>query len=531
MQLPVSWHDFTPTPRFQNPYVFDLTQAGRAVFTATDLIAGHKYTINALAAEKVFYSLPGRSYPASPGEEVTHTFTAETAEVEVIMTGPASLTLQKFTLTDHAQINAEPHPAQVLGLFAYLPVKGLGAFYLGTSRLNVDALDRPAAGGDTFILDRSRLNQGRLQAPVRTVAWQNIISPVTNIETSRGNDAAGPVRKARAGTMEVTAAGGLDPRVTGMRQGTPIRLVHWPTRQAIFTGEVINLKYDPARPGSAVPYHVKITAADAVAELANITRYGAIGPYQGRNGAELFPDRTRRLMGSARGRQYWINGTSQIELAPTTWETSLANYLDALTASVGGFWRVDRDGRLLISAEPELRDPFPFHLTDEAETDPDAHVWSYTQAATGWEISTAVTDIEANNHSARWDTERLEWEQTDQTVSHSRSDVPYRGARASLDLMLYRQDQISGVLAALIRQAEQVPPPAEITLLASTKTRTSHKGALMAAAVMLETMLTARVTARGETMRGLIVGIKHRITPYRWEIALELTQPMKGQIR
>ena len=53
----------------------------------------------------------------------------------------------------------------------------------------------------------------------------------------------------------------------------------------------------------------------------------------------------------------------------------------------------------------------------------------------------------------------------------------------------------------------------------------------MAAAVMLETMLTARVTARGETMRGLIVGIKHRITPYRWEIALELTQPMKGQIR
>lgn len=500
---------------------------GIAQCQVTNLAPGHhisvRMTVNARPQDRQWVATIGRSAFTRTGT-TTATLTADhqvtDGTLTITLAGIQRATIQQITLTDHTRLPDRPHPAHVLSLQAYYPLQDLTGLRWDTSRWDRAAwtTGKPAPG--ILLWDRGQWDIDRWDQAPTTTAWQEILPPCTALALTRGITADGPIKTAHVGTLTITAPDALDPRATGLTYGTPIRLIHWPTRQAVFTGMLTDMQVKPTPPGTRHEYVTTLMASDHVATLASITRYGARS--ENTSGTETWTQRVDRLMKSAPGVPYQIGARSHTQMCPTVWETSLANHLDALVASVGGSWHVSRDGQMIItSAYPQMASTLT--ITDEHDSQPENGTWSMTALDIAWRASETISSITTTNHGAALDPDRNEWQADDQTItiSDGSTAAAWQGSDATVDMTL-----ASGVADAtrlLLRQATDLPTPRQITIRPAHTTGPAHAGQLMSQAAALDPLTTITITMRGESYLCSTAQISHDITPKSWRTKITLT--------
>lgn len=445
------------------------------------------------------------------------------AGLEIEVTGPESGIVERLEITDNTPMLENPRPCDVLSLQAYYPLQGLDGLRWNQSRWNRDAWTRGAEN-----LRYLRWNEGIWNARAwlgdgngSSEAWQDITGPCTEIAVTRGVNATGPALTGTVGTLTARAINALAPRTTGMSHGTPIRLIHWPTRELVYSGYLTDLQIAPRKPGERISYEVNLTASDSVARLAATTRYGAKA--ETGDGSENWFLRLDRIIKSCKGLVYSLDDMlTTVTVPPTVWETSLAKHLDALTSSVLGSWSVARNGWVLIRTKrptiPVLR------LTDAVTSDPARRVLSYTGVGVSWSASDAIAHVTLHNHAARWDAEHSEWEadDSDVTVDEPTAAAVWGGTSVQLDVTLPAA-KLEETARRYLAATAADPTPNAVTLRPAHETGPANRGPYMALASTIDPVSAVAVEYRGERVAALIAQVSHTITPTSWTTQLALT--------
>jgi len=445
------------------------------------------------------------------------------AGLEIEVTGPESGIVERLEITDNTPMPENPRPCDVLSLQAYYPLQGLDGLRWNQSRWNRDAWTRGAEN-----LRYMRWNEGIWNARAwlgdgngSSEAWQDITGPCTEIAVTRGVNATGPALTGAVGTLTARAINALAPRTTGMSHGTPIRLIHWPTRELVYSGYLTDLHIAPRKPGERIIYEVNLTASDSVARLAATTRYGAKA--ETGDGSENWFLRLDRIIKSCKGLVYSLDDMlTTVTVPPTVWETSLAKHLDALTSSVLGSWSVARNGWVLIRTKrptiPVLR------LTDAVTSDPARRVLSYTGVGVSWSASDAIAHVTLHNHAARWDAEHSEWEadDSDVTVDEPTAAAVWGGTSVQLDVTLPAA-KLEETARRYLAATAADPTPNAVTLRPAHETGPANRGPYMALASTIDPVSAVAVEYRGERVAALIAQVSHTITPTSWTTQLSLT--------
>ena len=493
-----------------------------AVLTLENMAPGHKInvttTVTPTGSAPAVLTIEDEAFPLQPGVRryIAATVTAGDT-LEMTLAGCVAASFENLTFEDLTPTSANPLPAEVLSLQAFFPYVGIDGLRLDRSRWDRASFTRGRAPRGVLEFNRDAWDTRRFYSEEQTTGWQDITQPVTSMSLSRGVGATGPVMAAQVGTLTINAVDGLDPRALGLGYGTPIRLIHWPSRTPLFAGVLTNQQITHARPRSRHDYTVALTACDEVARLASITRYGARA--ETKDGSEAWSKRLERLLKSSPETRYVADSTSHALMCATVWETKLANHLDALCASVGGAWWVDRENIVHFTtrrppAWPEIL------FTDAADTDPYANTWSYSGADLSWDAGETIAHITATNHGAR--IEEGQWQADDRTVtvsSPTASEV-WRGIDAKIDTTL-----VTGVEDAarnLIRGATENPTPKTLTLYAAHPNGPKERGEHMRAFASLDPLTSAYTTSRGEHYPTVITRITHTLTPKTWKTTLTL---------
>nr|WP_300339908.1 hypothetical protein [Actinomyces sp.] len=464
--------------------------------------------------------IQGHAHVITPGRWVTVRQEVDTTRpVRVDVSGVASADVT-VTVTTPDTVPADPVPADVLALDAWLPVP-TAALRWDTGRWDRAAWQTTRAVPGTLVWDAGAWDATYWEDQTLTECWTPVLGPCTRLSASRGVDATGPVLAAQAGTLAVTATDDLSPRALGMAWGTPVRLYHWPTSTLIWSGWVTDLSTTPAKTGRG---STTVTASDAVARLVAVTRYGA-RPEGGRT--ETWRQRLARLMTSApSGLTYTVRSSSDAPVCPTVWETDLASHLDALVATTGGAWAVTRDGRVEVWAT--LPDQAPaLTLTDEPTTPgPGEEVVYYTAGPSTWRASTVIASVEATTHDAAPD-EQGQWRAADTTLTVTDPTVAAAWGGTSVRVDLMTPSDTASIQAAalrLLRRASAAPLLEQATYWpVSARTRASQQARAMAHAAALDPLTPATGVARGERTQALIARVIHDITPTTWRTDLDLT--------
>lgn len=460
--------------------------------------------------------IQGRAVPATVGTaKVVSTPIDPARAVEVIVpdahaiTGTIALNAHTATLPDH------PAPADVLDLEAWIETPN-DAMCWDTSRWDRTTWTRPIDDtATTLVWDTGAWDQKRWHSHLTTTTWTSIIGPATHITTRRGSTATGPVLKAEAGTLQITAGDALDPRRLSLTLGTPVRLYNWTTATPIWTGRVTDVKSTPRKGGGA---DVVITCADIIASLATTTRYGA-RPDGG--GLEPWRARLTRLMTTAPTVKTHLIGTSYTAVCPTVWETNLAAHLDALVATSGGAWAADRTGGITIWATLPTTPP-AYALTDQRTTTGPKPLY-YTAGPATWDTAAITARIDATTHPAAPD-ENGEWRAVDHkvTVTNQTTATAWGGTTATIDLITPAEDRATETAARrLLARAATTPIMTTARLTAAGPTTTDPT--LMTHLGALDPLTTLTATQTGDTTTVYIASITHDITPTTWETTLTLT--------
>lgn len=441
--------------------------------------------------------------------------------------GIRSGTVEILTISDETPIPANPRPCDVLSLQALYPLQGLDGLRWNQSRWNRESWTRGAENPTFLQWDLNRWNTRTwLSDASQTIAWQDITGPCTDITVTRGVASTGPALTAQVGTLTARVINGLAPRVTGMAHGTPIRLLHWPTREYIFTGYLTDLAISPHKPGARIAYETTLTASDNVARLASITRYGAKS--DDGDGSENWVLRIDRLTRTCRDLTYTLDTRAVAQsVPPIVWETNLAKQLDAAVSSVLGSWTVNRNGDVAIRTTrpriPTLR------FTDAAASAPATGIWSYTSVQVAWSAADAIAQITLKNHSAKWDSEQSEWraDDTEITVSDPTAATVWGGAAIQVDVTLPATD-LESVARRYLAAVRPDPTPSALTVQAAHTSGPAARAIHMSVAATFDPMTAARVEYRGEETTVLITQVTHLITPYSWKTQLQLTNNQEG---
>lgn len=441
--------------------------------------------------------------------------------------GIRSGTVEILTISDETPIPANPRPCDVLSLQALYPLQGLDGIRWNQSRWNRESWTRGAENPTFLQWGLNRWNTRTwLSDASQTIAWQDIIGPCTDITVTRGVASTGPALTAQVGTLTARAVNGLAPRVTGMAHGTPIRLLHWPTREYVFTGYLTDLAISPHKPGSRISYETTLTASDNVARLASITRYGAKS--DDGDGSENWVLRIDRLTRTCRDLTYTLDTRAVAQsVPPIVWETNLAKHLDAAVSSVLGSWTVNRNGEVAIRTTrpriPTLR------FTDAAASAPATGIWSYTSVQVAWSAAAAIAQITLKNHSAKWDSEQSEWraDDTEITVSDPTAAAVWGGVAIQVDVTLPATD-LESVARRYLTAVRPDPMPSALTVQAAHTSGPAARAIHMSVAATFDPMTAARVEYRGEETNVLITQVTHVITPYNWKTQLQLTNNQEG---
>ncbi|MDK9657918.1 hypothetical protein FAM15407_001496 [Propionibacterium freudenreichii] len=443
-----------------------------------------------------------------------------TRPVTVALTNAGTVSV-RITVTTTDTVPPNPRPADVLALDVWAPVP------TQAMRWDLDRWDRtvwqtPAVAAGTLVWDRGRWGQAAWWDTELDATWTPILGPATSVTCRRGIAATGPVLKAQAGTLTVTAGKDLDPRRLGITVGAPIRLYHWPTRTALWLGSVSDVTLTPDKDGTTT---VEISAADDVARLVAIKRSGA-RPDGG--GPETWADRLARLMGSAPDITATCPDPGGGLVCPTVWETSLAAHLDALVASSGGWWTGNRWGGITIAARLPTDAP-TMTLTDTLPGPGIGKTWAYTAGPSAWQASALISSITGTTHNAAPD-DKGEWRADDQaqTVTDHTTATAWTGTSATVDLLATSPADATAALTRLLARATDAPPLASATIRpVSRATKGSAQAGDMTAAAGIDPGQSAITVAAGEQGIAMIAAVAHTITPLTWTTDLTLTS--KGQ--
>lgn len=510
---------------------FQLTGASLEC-TIDHLAPGHHITV-ILAVSSTQTGTPviiragdqARRYPAARRYDYTVTITTGpslTLEVSGIRSG----VIERVDLIDLTPLAKFPVPRDVLSLQALYPMPGLHGLRWNQHRWNREAWTKGGERPDVLTWNRHAWDT-RAWENRETVTdyWQDIIAPVTDMSITRGVQATGPALAARVGTLTIRAVDALSPRATGIHHGTPVKLIHWPTRTPIYTGVITDLTVTPHKPGGRTKYEVEFTCSDTVARLAAITRYGAKA--DGGDGSETWSARLERLITSAPGLEYTIDTTNvPARACATVWETSLAKHIDALTASVVGSWSVTRTGVVSILVNRPTVPAITF--TDAADTDLSRGMWSYTAIADEWTASDSIAHVTITNHNAgRDDTGEWRAEDLEVTVSDPTAADVWGGTTISIDTTL-AGDVLEATARRYLTAANTEPSPSRITLAPAHKHGPDNRGALMQEAARLDPITAATVEFQGDSTPVLITQVTHKITPTMWTTTLDLAPNAKG---
>lgn len=481
---------------------------------------GHQLTVRATvrSAKKCAVTVAETYHliPANAPTTVEATFTCG-ASFEITIAGTNRVELENLTITDPVHIPAEPYPAHVLSLQAYFPlIAALGARF-DYSRFNRDAYSHGTPHHSAAMFNEALWDTKRFYSENLTHDWQDITAPVTSLSVTRGVTNRGPIFAAEVGILTISAAGGLDPRELGLTYGAPVRLVYWPDRIPVFTGNLTSQSIEFQPPRSATPYNVTLTASDAVARLAQITRHGA--RVDASNAPEPWVRRIERLMRSAPDVAYSTPSSSYIDMCPSVWETNLAKHIDAACASVGGMWWVSRNNVVNISAaRPSTTAAIT--LSDAEDTDLQARRWSYTASDTKWDSGETIASITVTNHGMKIENGDLRADDTTTTVTDPTASTAWNGTNAAVDMTLAAG--VEQAARSLLRRATELPVPSRVTIEPSHRSGPKNRLDHMSAAAVLDPLTSASVATRGDAHPTVITRIGHSITPRTWKTTLTL---------
>lgn len=437
------------------------------------------------------------------------------------VTGIPTGVVEELAITDDTPIPDNPRPCDVLSLQAYYPVPGFFGLRWNNDRWNRTSWTRGGAKPWAMVWDSTPWDTRAWNVGETNVSqWQDITGPCTDIAVTRGVTTNGPAMAATVGTLTARAINALSPRATGLHHGTPIRLIHWPTRTPVFTGVITDLTITPHKPGSRIDYEVSLTASDNVARLAAVTRYGAKA--DGGDGSEPWAARLARLIKSAPELTYQVHDTATQTMAPVVWETSLARHLDALMASVLGSWTVERDGT--VSIRPRRPRTPVLTLTDAKASNLRERIWSYTDLNVAWSATDTIAHVTLANHGAKYDTEQHEWEadDADTTVADPTATHAWGGAAVTIDTTLPARD-VETVARRYLATTTGDPMPSSVALVAAHDAGPTDRAAHMAVAAALDPIQAINIEWRGEDALSLITQVTHTITPTTWKTRLNLT--------
>ena len=437
------------------------------------------------------------------------------------VTGIPNGVVEELVITDDTPLPDNPRPCDVLSLQAYYPLPGFFGLRWNNDRWNRTSWTRGDAKPWAMVWDSTPWDTRAWNVGETNVSqWQDITGPCTEIAVTRGVTTNGPAMAAAVGTLTARAINALSPRATGLHHGTPVRLIHWPTRALVFTGVITDLTITPHKPGSRIDYEVSLTASDNVARLAAITRFGAKAG--GGDGSESWAARLVRLIKSAPELTYQVHDTATQTMAPIVWETSLARHLDALMASVLGSWTVDRDGTVSIRVR-RPRTPV-LTLTDADASNLRERIWSYTDINVAWSANDTIAHVTLANHGAKYDTEQHEWEadDADTTVTDPTAANAWGGSAVTIDTTLPARD-VESVARRYLATTRTDPAPSSVSLVAAHDAGPTDRAAHMAAAAALDPMTAVAVKWRGEDAPALVTQVAHAITPTTWKTTLTLT--------
>lgn len=437
------------------------------------------------------------------------------------VTGIPTGVVEELVITDDTPLPDNPRPCDVLSLQAYYPVPGFFGLRWNNDRWNRVSWTRGGAKPWTMVWDSTPWDTRAWNVGETNVSqWQDITGPCTEIAVTRGVTTNGPAMAATVGTLTARAINALSPRATGLHHGTPIRLIHWPTRSLVFTGVITDLTITPQKPGSRIDYEVSLTASDNVARLAALTRYGAKA--DGGDGSESWAARLARLIKSAPELTYQVHDTATQTMAPVVWETSLARHLDALMASVLGSWTVERDGTVSIRVR-RPRTPV-LTLTDAKASNLRERIWSYTDLNVAWSATDTIAHVTLANHGAKYDTEQHEWEadDADTTRTDPTAANAWGGASIQIDTTLPARD-VESVARRYLDTTRTDPIPSSVALVAAHDAGPTDRAAHMAVAAAFDPIQAINVEWRGEDALALITQVTHTITPTTWKTTLTLT--------
>lgn len=345
---------------------------------------------------------------------------------ELIITSVEYFNLMTLSVVLDTEPVQQIKPYEALEVEVYAPRPDGKALQWDITRWNRVVWNAPAPAPGSLSWDRGYWNAKEWYDPsADTYIWQSILNLATRVTISRGMSRLGT--SAIVGLLEVELKGEeYDPRALGISIGAPVRAYLRHTLTPVFAGNLVEAQINPhpTKPGET---RVTLTFADAVATLANTTRYGAKADFG--DGAETFTARAKRLSKSARETQFEIK-QDNTPIAPTVWETSLANHFDALTATTGGYWTVTRENKVIVSpAQPALSD------TIISDTPRAGSTLYYTGISEAWNSTGLVTSIESTTHAAI--NTPSGWEAADRviTVESPTATATWAGIRETVDLL------------------------------------------------------------------------------------------------
>lgn len=171
-------------------------------------------------------------------------------------------------------------------------------------------IEVPAPG--FFHLDRSHLDgPDVLASPGASTTWRPLLAHARALHVRRGGERSGVAATTDVGTLTATFLDAADPSTDpDIKPNAPIRLVHRPSGEPVFTGAVVDTYVEHTK-GQDSRTIVTINATDAVQALANTERFGAANPVQE---WEPWERRVERLLVSAPVR--WQPPTQPAALPP-----------------------------------------------------------------------------------------------------------------------------------------------------------------------------------------------------------------------
>lgn len=426
----------------------------------------------------------------------------------VVPQGASKLTIMNTRQVTFSQLSLilevpdreDLEPWEIVGLDIYAPPQEGAALYWDNGRWNNKVWNQANPTPASMSWNKSAWDMNEwYDSADKTLIWQSILEDTLTVTVSRSISALSSSASVGLLTVELKGAKN-DPRTLGISIGAPVRFYLKQTLTRIFTGNLISSTIVPD-PIDHKETRVTLVFADAVGTLTSITRYGAKADFG--DGSETFQQRGHRLSKSAKALTFSVDSSNE-RIAPTVWETSLANHLDALVSTTGGYWTVTRENVVkLVASQPTGVSGVV--MSDVAT--PGALYYTYINET--WNTADLVTSIESTTHAAIRTSDG--WEAADRTltVEAETQVATWQGAKETVDLLTPLAGSAQrDATARLLKRATQHPAVGGVSFQHSRAPKTTYQ-----LICELDPAQIVEVIRAGEKHRLQIREVSHTFTP------------------